>query len=335
MPTIKQVADHAKVSVATVSRVINKTGYVSLDLQERVQDAMRELKYQPSALARSLRRQETQTVGLLVPQLNHPFFGTFAFAAEKTLFADQYRTFMCSAEEDQDKEDAYIEMLLRQRVDGVIIVPTGLRAGSVRRLIEQNVPVVLVDRDLPGLEINRVMCDNENGGYNGARHLLDLGHRRIALIGGPEYSESMMKRIRSARRALNEAGVDDFTQVLIDSALDQFEAGYQTALNLLSRQPRPTAIFAFTDVLAIGVLHAAHECGLSVPDELSVIGYDDIPMAAFCIPELTTIRQPIYDMGTLAAQLLLSHIGRSVGAESAVLETQLIVRKSTAAPSNK
>src|SRR5688572_22198797 len=180
MPTIKEVADRARVSVATVSRVINKTGYVSIDLQERVTEAMRELNYQPSALARSLRRQETHTVGLLVPQLNHPFFSNLVFSIEKTLFDHEYRAFMCSAEESQEKEAAYVDMLLRQRVDGVILVRTGTSVSNVGRLLEQNVPVVLVDRDVPSLRINRVLCDNEQGGYMGIRHLLELGHKHIA-----------------------------------------------------------------------------------------------------------------------------------------------------------
>jgi len=157
MATMKEVADYADVSVATVSRVINKTGYVSPDLEERVQTAMQVLKYQPSALARSLRRQQTQTIGVLIPQLDQPFFGALAFAIEKSLFPHEYRTLICSAEEDPEKENAYTEIMLRQRVDGVIMVPTGRNSDNLKQLLEKSVPVVLVDRDLPGLEVNRVL----------------------------------------------------------------------------------------------------------------------------------------------------------------------------------
>lgn len=333
MSTIKQVADQAKVSVATVSRVINKTGYVSLDLQERVLIAMRDLNYQPSALARSLRRQETQTIGVLVPQLNHPFFGTLAYAVEKTLFANQYRAFICSAEESHEREDAYIDMLLRQRVDGVILVPTGRSAISVNRMIEQKVPVVLIDRDLPAVEISRVLCDNERGAYEAARHLVDLGHRRIVIIGAMVYSEAVVQRLRGIRRAFEEAGIVDSPEPKIPISLEQFEMGYNVAIDVLSHSHRPTAIFALNDVIAVGVLHAASKLGLRVPDDLSVVGFDDIPLASYSIPELTTVAQPIYKMGEAAAQILLEQVvEHTLLPERVILESQLVVRNSTATP---
>jgi LacI family transcriptional regulator len=332
MPTIKQVAEHARVSVATVSRVINKTGYVSLDLQERVNDAMRELNYQPSALARSLRRQETHTVGLLVPQLNHPFFSTLVFSIEKILFDHDYRAFMCSAEESQEKEAAYVDMLLRQRVDGVIMVPTGTSVGNVGRLVEHNVPVVLVDRDMPGLRINRVLCDNEQGGYDGMRHLLELGHRRMTLLGGPDHSVAMTRRMQGAQRALAEAEGVEAAEIVLFDALEQFAQAYQWGLQALSQPDRPTAVFALTDFMAVALLHAARKHRLIVPDEISVMGYDDISMARYSIPELTTIRQPLYEMGMTAAEILLGAIGGDSTLHAVMLDTELIVRQSTAAP---
>lgn len=333
MATIKEVADHAGVSVATVSRVVNKTGYVSLDLQERVQDAMRTLNYRPSALARSLRRQETQTIGVLVPQLDQPFFSALVFAVEKTLFSSDYRALICSAEERRDKEDAYIEMLMRQRVDGVILVPTGQSTDNVRRLLDEGVPVVLVDRDIPNLAINRVLCDNYQGGVMAIDHLLALGHRRISVIGGPEYSEAIIDRMNGARAALASAGIALDPSLFVTGSLPQFEMGYTAGLKVLDRPDRPTAIFAFNDVMAIGVMHAAAELGLRLPDDLSVVGFDDIPIAAYSIPELTTVAQPIYAMGETAADLLIRHV-RDTDAlvESVKLETRLIVRKSTAPP---
>jgi LacI family transcriptional regulator len=331
--TIKEVADHAGVSVATVSRVVNKTGYVSLDLQERVQNAMRTLNYRPSALARSLRRQETQTIGILVPQLDQPFFSALVFAVEKTLFSSDYRALICSAEERRDKEDAYIEMLMRQRVDGVILVPTGQSTDNVRRLLDEGVPVVLVDRDIPNLAINRVLCNNYPGGASAIEHLLALGHRRIGMIGGPDYSEAIIDRMNGAREALLAAGVEVDPALCITGSMPQFEMGYTMGMQLLDRSDRPTAIFAFNDVIAIGVLHAAAELGLRLPDDLSVIGFDDIPAAAYSIPELTTVAQPIYAMGEQAANLLIRHIRDSdAPVESVKLETQLIIRKSTAPP---
>lgn len=333
MPTIKQVADHAGVSVATVSRVINKTGYVSPDLQQRVTSAMQELNYQPSALARSLRRQETQTVGVLVPQIDHPFFSALTFSIEKTLFANQYRTFICSAEEDAEKEDAYVQMLLRQRVDGVIITPTGYSADNIRRLLDQGVPVVLVDRDLPALSLSRVLCDNRRGSYQGARYLLDVGHRHIATIGAPAYSEPMIHRLAGIRQAFAEYGINYDAEPFVTGTLQQFDMGYTSARDLLRRTPRPSAIFALTDVMAVGVLHAAADFGLQVPRDLSIIGFDDIPLASHIIPKLTTIAQPIYAMGEMSAQLLLRHMqDPDALMENVILESRLVLRDTTAPP---
>lgn len=333
MPTIKQVAEHAKVSVATVSRVINKTGYVSLDLQERVLAAMRELNYQPSALARSLRRQETQTIGVMVPQLNHPFFGTLAYAVERVLFENDYRAFICSAEESHEREDVYIDILLRQRVDGVIMVPTGRSPVSVKRLLEQKVPVVLLDRDLPGLEINRVLCDNEGGAYQAARHLIELGHERICAIGAMEYSVAIINRLKGMRRALHEAGIEDYPEPQVTIALDHFHMGYDVAREVLATRPRPTAVFALNDLIAVGALHAASDMGLRLPGDLSVVGFDGIPLSAYSIPELTTVAQPIYEMGERAARILLDQVHNDAARlETIIYESQLIIRKSTAPP---
>jgi LacI family transcriptional regulator len=333
MATIKEVAEQAGVSVATVSRVVNKSGYVSIDLQERVRDAMLSLNYKPSALARSLRRQETQTVGVLIPQLDQPFFSALAFAVEQTLFASDYRALVCSSEEDRAKEDAYIDMLLRQRVDGVVIAPTGHSAENIHRLTDSKVPVVLVDRDIAQAKVNRVLSTNREGAAGGARHLIDLGHRRIALVGASMHSESMNHRLDGAKKALIDANIDLDPDLIIMGVLPHFEMGYTAGVRLLSGEPaaRPTAVFALTDVMAIGVMHAAAELGLSLPRDVSIIGFDDIPAAKFIIPELTTVSQPIYQMGEVAASTLIRHIqDRDLPLESLQLSTRLILRKSTA-----
>lgn len=332
MATMKEVADRADVSVATVSRVINKSGYVSPDLEARVHEAMRTLKYQPSALARSLRRQETQTIGVLVPQLDQPFFSALAFTVEKALFSGGYRTLICSAEEDQDKENAYVEMLLRQRVDGVIMVPTGRSVHAIRQFLDKNIPVVLVDRDLPALQANKVLSDNYKGGYEGMRYLLEIGHTKIGVIGAPAYSEAMTQRMAGIRQALADHHVQDNPELLVTGVLQQFEMGYQSALELLRQTPRPTAIFALTDVIAVGVMHAASALGLRLPQDLSVMGFDNIPLATYSIPGLTTIAQPIYEMGEAATKLLLAHVHtHELEPQTLVFDCKLVVRQSTAA----
>jgi len=297
MANIKHVAELARVSVATVSRVINGSGYVSPELRERVLNAMRELNYQPNAPARSLRRQETRTVGVLVPQLDHPFFSALSFAIEKTLSTNDYYTFMCSAEENQEQENRYIHMMLRQRVDGIILVPTTYSRESFELALEQNIPIVIADRDLPDLRVNRVLADNFQGGYLGTCHLLKLGHYRIGLVGSPLHSEPIGKRIRGALQAFSDFGIDHDSDLVITGDLRQFEMGYTGAKQMLQHRPRPTAIFALTDVMAIGAIHAAFELGLTLPDDLSVVGFDNIPLASYVIPALTTVAQPIYNKG--------------------------------------
>ena len=336
MATIKEVAERARVSVATVSRVVNNSGYVSTDLRERVEDAMRALQYKPSALARSLRRQETHTIGVLVPALNQPFFSTLIFAMEKTLFGGDYRTLICSSEEDQLKEAAYIDILLRQRVDGVIFVPTGHTTEGIHHLLEAKIPVVLIDRDFPELAISRVLSDNYGGAYAGTQHLLELGHRRIALIGGPSYSRVTKARTDGAAQAFRDVGETHDPSLLMIGTLPEFELGYQAALSLMKRSDPPTAIFALTDVVAVGVLHAAAQLGLRLPDDLSVMGFDDIPLAAYVIPELTTVAQPIYGMGQTAVEILMRRLrDPDRPLEKIQLDTRLVVRKSTAPPRQK
>jgi LacI family transcriptional regulator len=334
MATIREVAEIAEVSVATVSRVINKTGYVSPDLQQRVYQAMQALNYQPSALAQSLRSQRTQAVGVLVPQLDQPFFSSLTYIIEQALFARDYRTLVCSAEESQQKEAAYIDMLLRQRVDGVIIVPTGRSVEDVRRLLARQTPVVIVDRDLSALlNVNRVLIDNFQGAYDAMNHLLALGHRHIAIIAAHAYSQPMLERIQGAKQAMRDAGLEPINEVRANEDLRQFELGYATARDLLEREPRPTAIFALNDVIAVGAIHAAGRLGLNVPKDVSVMGFDNIPLSAYIIPELSTVAQPIQMMSEIATQLLLRQMqDPTTPGRTTLLKAELMLRHSTMPP---
>jgi LacI family transcriptional regulator len=330
MTTIREVAEKAAVSLATVSRVINNVGYVSPDLRERVEQAMQSLNYQPSALARSLRRQETRAIGLLIPQLNQPFFAALASAIETLLFEADYRLLLCSAQEDTARERAYAEILIRQRVDGVIAVPTGQGSALHELLGNRKLPLVLLDRDLPDLHASRVLVDNAQGGYDGMMHLLQLGHRQVRIIGAPAYSLAMQQRIEGARRALREYGIHDHDAIILSGTLPQYEMGMAAANRLFDESPRPTAIFALTDVTAVGVMHAAAARGLTLPGALSVMGFDDIPLAGFMIPSLTTVAQPIRAMGQEAARLVLEQIAnQDFQPERVTLPTTLVVREST------
>lgn len=330
MATIKDIAQLAGVSLATVSRVINQTGNVSPALREQVLAAMETLNYQPNAPARSLRRRETRLIGLLIPQLNHPFFGTLAYAIERFLFAEGFRILVCSAEEDADREVEYTQLLTRQRVDGAIVAPTGLALDWAKYFVHANIPIVLIDRNLPDIAASRVMVDNWQGGYQGAMHLVELGHRRVGLISVSRHSQAIRERLQGAMQALHEHNVAYEVYEPSVETLQQYDLGFQAALKLLSQQPRPSAIFALTDVAAIGVMHAAVSQGLAVPSQLSVIGFDGIELGAYLIPALTTVAQPIEQLGYKAAEVLLRRVGRvQAEHEHIVLPTQLIVRAST------
>ena len=333
MANIKQVAVKADVSVATVSRVINSSGYVSPELQERVLKAMRELNYELNGPARSLRSQETRIVGVLVPQLDHPFFSALSFGIERTFADHGYNTFICSAEEDSRKEEDYTLMMVRQRVDGVIIGPTGYSEANLKRLIEQDIPVVLVDRDFPELDVNRVIINNFQGGYDGTKHLLELGHRHIGVIGAHEYSGALAQRTQGIFQAFADFDPALQPELVLSNNLQQFEQGYDCAKQLCQQNPDLTAIFALTDVLAVGALRAASELGLRVPQDLSIIGFDNIALASFVVPPLTTVAQPIYAIGETAARILLRQMDDSdQPTETVTFETELLVRESTAPP---
>ena len=338
---MKEVASLAGVSSATVSRVINQNGYVSPALQDKVRRTMETLNYQPSALARGLRRQQTQCVGLLVPKISQPFFSLLGYAIEQELFKQGYRTFLCSAEEDSDKEAAYIEMLLRQRVDGVILVPTGRGLANIERLLRARVAVVLVDRDLPALQIERVLSDNVQGAYRVAHHLIGLGHQKIAIVGAEPHSESIARRLSGVRQALSEAGISPTSEHLATDTGEQFKVGLVTVQRILRQRPAPTALIALTDMLAVGAIHGAWKAGLQLPADLSVTGFDDIPLASYVLPELTTIAQPITKMAERAVHRLLQLIEErlvqlvetvELKPEHVLLPTRLIVRRSTAPP---
>lgn len=341
MSSIKAVAEQAQVSIATVSRVLNGTKYVSPDVERRVLEAIEALNYRPNASARNLRRQRTLSIGVLLPRLNDFYFGNLAYILEQDLSAQGYNPLFCSTENDEAKEADLVDNLITHQVDGVILVPLvpgAKSAESIERLAERNIPVVLVDRAMPEFGISQVFSDNEQGAYDVSAYLLQLGHRHIGVIDSgadrtKHVGEPGYERMKGFQRAMHERGIKIDDSLVIFGELDNLEMGYQGTLKMLLQSPRVTAIFALTDAIAIGVLHAAAQLGLNVPQDLSVVGFDDILLASHVIPRLTTVAQPIEKIGQKATDLILKHIhdGEALP-ETAKLETQLIIRDSTAPP---
>jgi LacI family transcriptional regulator len=326
---MRDVAEHAGVSVTTVSHVVNNTRTVNPDTRSRVEEAMRVMGYQPNVVARSLRRGKTHTIGIILPDSANPYFAEVVRGIEDTSFSQGYSVILCNSDNDLDKERLYTNVLLEKQVDGIIFVAAGLSGKNIHHLKDRGIPLVLVDRRVPEVEADYVLTDNQGGGRLATRHLIDLGHRAIACIAGPEGIKLSSDRIAGYRHALEEAGFAIQPDLIIEGDF-QFQSGYIAAQSLFGKRKEPTAIFACNDLMAIGVYRFAHEKGLRIPEQLSIVGFDDIRLAAFTHPPLTTIRQPKHTMGSTAAKLLLERMNqRDSAPRLEVLDTQLIKREST------
>lgn len=329
MSTIREVAEKAGVSPTTVSHVVNNTRYVSANVRERVLQAMVDLGYRPNALARSLRRGETKTLGLILPDSANPFFAEIGHAIEAAAFSSGYSVILCNTEGDLEKETLYTDVLSKKQVDGMIFVTTGDNPSSIQELLTQNLPIVVVDRDPQTADVDAVLTDNRQCGYLATQHLIQLGHRRIGCIMGPSNVTPSAMRVTGYQDAMreNHLPVEEIWLVRGDFHPD---SGHAAAMELL-RQPNPvTAIFVCNDMMAIGALRAAYESGLRVPEQLSIVGVDNIDLASYTIPPLTTITQPKAEIGQTAFHLLVQRIHQhDLPARRVTLPSSLVIRNST------
>ena len=329
MVTIREVAESAGVSYATVSHVINNTRVVSQETRERVLAAMAALNYRPNALARSLRQGKTNTIGLVLPDSANPFFAEISRGIEDEAFKKGYSVFLCNTELDMQRELFYVDVLSKKQVDGIIFVAAGDQADSLEFLRHEGLPVVMIDRDLPNVEVDAVLTDHQLGGFLATRHLIELGHKRIACIAGPSSITPSAERMTGYRKALEQAGLP-YDETLVLRGDYHAQSGMEITHAILKMDPRPTAVFASNDLMALGALRAAAEAGYSVPRDLAVIGYDDLELAKFTNPPLSTIAQPKKEIGTQAVNLLVDRITRKNRPPSRlVLAPELIVRRST------
>lgn len=331
MSTIGDVAKRAGVSAMTVSRVINNSGYISQETRERVEQAIAELGYVPNALARSLRFKQTKTLALVLTDITNPFFTTIARGVEDIASEQGFSVIFCNTDESKDDESEYLNVLVQKQVDGMLLVPAVSSPDSAAFLHERGVPFVVLDRRIPGVSVDIVRCDSEQGAYQLVWHLLDLGHRRIAILSGPAAVTTAADRVIGYRRALAEAGI---SREAVYYGAFTVEGGYQMARQALAVAPRPTALFAANNFIAIGALRALREAGLRVPEDMSVVAFDDLPPAIVIDPFLTVVGQPAYDMGCQATLLLLDRLAGKGKAEpqEIILPTELVVRESTAPP---
>ncbi len=338
--TLHDVAARAGVSVSTVSRVVTGAVVVDPATAERVREAIADLGYRPNLLARSFRRRETYTIGLLVPDNSNPFFAEVSRAIENAGYAEGYSVVLCNSDLSAEKQAAYIDVLLAKQVDGLILASSGLiddadgagETGELGKIRAAGVPCVVVDRNLGDAPIDQVLIDNVLGGWLAGDHLARLGHRRIACIAGPHDLTPSAGRVSGFRQALAEHGLAIDPGLLLRGN-GRTDGGTLAARRLLDAGADFTAVFAFNDQMAAGAIATFLRAGCRIPDDVSVIGFDDIPQAAATFPALTTVAQPTEEMGALGVRLLLERIARPDAPwQRVMLPTRLVVRESTGPP---
>jgi len=306
-PTVKDVAKRAGVSVATVSRVVNNQGNVSPEVRDRVQQAIGVLGYQPSRTAQRLRAKHGRVLGLIISDIQNPFFTAVARGIEDVAYRHGYSLILCNTDEDSAKEHLYLDVMRAEAVAGVILASTVEEHPHVRQLIENGIPVVAIDRVLKEPEVDTVFVDSVQGTLDLMSHLIELGHRRIGFIGGPLTITTMRERRDGYLLAHQQHDLSVLPELMRFGEPKQ-PGGYECAQELLQLQPPPTALFASNNMLALGALRAIQERGLRIPDDISIVCFSDLPWFALLQPPLTVISQPDYELGQKAADLLLERL---------------------------
>ena len=334
MANMKLIAKMAGVSLGTVSNVLNGSPTVREPLRKRVMDTVEALAYQPSQLARGLRRETTNVIAMIIPDITNPFFPAVVRGAEDMAFSNGYRLILCNTDNDHSKELVHLRELRTYLPAGLIVIPSNFseltaQAESYRK---SGTAVVCVDRLPRHWGGDSVTADNENGAYSATNYLLRLGHKRIAAIVGPLHLTNSQQRLAGFKRAVHENEIQVSPEYVQETAFDK-HGGYSKATLLLNMIPRPTAIFAGNDLIALGVLLAVRDAGLHCPDDISIMGFDDLDVAEMTNPPLSSVSQPGYQMGSVAAGILVDRVRGDAGpAKHIVVETALKLRHSVAPP---
>ncbi len=335
--TINDIASRAGVSYQTVSRVINNRPDVADDTRARVQQIINEVGYRPSAAARSLVSHRTHTLGLLTADFSDYFFTQVIIGAEAEARKHSFHIMLGSTERNPEEEPEYFRMLAEQQVEGILFARPSTEPdnGHIQSMLRQGIPVVTTAYHAPGEGLTVVDVDNVDGGIQAARCLVEAGHRRIAMITGPGAWRSVADRAQGYQLALEAAGIG-YDPTLVAQGDWSYESGYRAMAHLLDAAPGFTGLFAQNDQMAIGAIRALHDAGWRVPDDLGVVGYDDIPVARYYQPRLTTIHQPMQEVGRMAARLLIEAIdNRSVEQKEVLLKPELLRRESCGGMGNE
>ena|SRR5579859_169945 len=330
MATIQDVAKHAGVSIATVSRVLNGSAYVNKEVAARVQVAVKELQYQPSRAAQALRANRSRIIGLLISDIQNPFFTALIRGVEDVAQRNGYSLILCNSDENPQKEHQYIEVLCAERVAGAIVVPTSEQPQKLRLFREHAIPLVSVDRRVKDRVTDAVLTDNVGGAYEAVTHLISNGYRRIGVITGPVSTTTGRERLEGYRKALQQAGI--VGDPLLERIDDFKEDGGRVCTNALLDLEAPIdALFVTNNLMTLGALEAIHVRNLRVPDDIAVVGFDEMPWATLSAISLTTVTQPVYELGSTAALRLFQRLQDPTAftRQEIVLAPTLHIRDST------
>jgi LacI family transcriptional regulator len=331
MVTIKDIAREVGVSASTVSRALSNSSLINDQTRQKIKEAAARLGYERNELARGLVMGASGAIGLVVADITNPFFSDIAQGVGEVAHRFGYGVMLCNTSGNVDRESSYVRLLRRKRADGLIITSATIDDPLLEDLAQTSTPFILVSRLCRNIESSYVVGDDRKGARLALEHLIELGHTRIGFIGGPHDIQSSQDRMSTYRSILREHELAEREEWMCFTDFTQ-PAGRRAGRRILSLSDRPSAIFAANDVIALGVLQAAEESGLTVPHDLSLVGYDDITYASLPRIQLTTVAQPAVEMGQIAGEWLLSAInGRDNGPLHCVLAPHLVVRSSTAA----
>jgi LacI family transcriptional regulator len=333
--TIKDIAKQAGVSVATVSYVINKSRFVSPELTGRVLEAIEAMGYSPNDIARSLRQKSTKMIGLIVPDSSNPFFAELAKGVEDAGYESGYSVILCNSNASIERELVYLDLLRSKRVDGIIFIATTTQVEQIHPFVRAGIPVVIFYRDMAGDDVDTFHIDNLQAGYLATEYLIRLGHRQIACIQPASADTPSGLRVEGYKQALKEAGLA-WDEALMPRGDNRVSGGKAAAEALAKSGESFSAIFSTNDAMAIGAIRALRELGYKIPDQVSFVGVDDIILASYMEPPLTTVAQPKYQAGCQAVEFLIQRIEGvyDQGPRSIQLEIKLIERRSAIPYSN-
>jgi len=326
--TLKDIGKEVGVSATTVSRALNNKPDISYQVKQKIKKVAERLGYSPNALARSLKAKKTSSIGVLIADIADPFFAPIVKGIENTARQMGYSIILCDTGEEYEQEKLALQMMLEKRVDGLLITPSQTEYGDILELKRKKVPFVLLGRHFDLVESDYVITDEIKGAFSATDYLIKKGHKKILFMNGPNYISSAKERLVGYKRALQEHAVL-FDKSLVKEGALKMEDGYRIMKQILCSETKFTAVFAYCDFVVLGIMQALEEAKLKIPEDIAIVGYDDVVFAGFLQVPLTTVHIPKYELGKEAMKLLKKKIDEEIlEPQAVILETKLVIRKS-------